>query len=137
MDQKLYRMTHEPVDRLIVKLAFPTIISMLVTTFYNMADTYFVSLLDNTSITGAVGVVFSLMTIIQAFGFLFGHGSGNYISRMLGSGNRAEAERMASIGFFGAMIAGAVIMVLGLIFYSRWRIRSAPPIRFIRMQRII
>ena len=116
MDQKLYRMTHEPVDRLIVKLAFPTIISMLVTTFYNMADTYFVSLLDNTSITGAVGVVFSLMTIIQAFGFLFGHGSGNYISRMLGSGNRAEAERMASIGFFGAMIAGAVIMVLGLIF---------------------
>ncbi len=116
MENKRFRMTHEPVERLIAKLAVPTIISMLVTTFYNMADTYFVSLLDNTSITGAVGVVFSLMTVIQAFGFFFGHGSGNFISRALGSGNTDEAERMASVGFFCAMIAGACITVLGLIF---------------------
>ena len=109
-------MTHTPVEKLILQLAAPTIISMLVTTFYNMADTYFVSLLDNTSITGAVGVVYSLMSVIQAFGFFCGHGSGNFISRKLGAGERAEAERMASVGFYCAFLIGLLIMVFGLIF---------------------
>ena len=116
MDSKRYRMTHTPVEKLILQLAAPTIISMLVTTFYNMADTYFVSLLDNTSITGAVGVVYSLMSVIQAFGFFCGHGSGNFISRKLGAGERAEAERMASVGFYCAFLIGLLIMVFGLIF---------------------
>ena len=65
----------------ILKLAVPCIVSMLVTTFYNMADTFFVGMLKSNAATGAVGVVFSMMTIIQAVGFFFGHGSGNYISR--------------------------------------------------------
>lgn len=116
MDNKLWRMTHAPVEKLILKLAAPTIISMLITSFYNMADTYFVSLLDDTSITGAVGVVFSMMAIIQAFGFLFGQGSGNYISRALGAGKKKEAEHMAATGFFGAIIVGLLITVVGLIF---------------------
>ena len=73
-------MTQTPIPKLISQLAVPTIISMLVTSFYNMADTFFVGKI-NTSATAAVGVVFPLMTIIQAFGFFCGHGSGNYISR--------------------------------------------------------
>ena len=74
-------MTQAPVGRLVGRLAFPCIISMLVTAFYNMADTFFVGMMDSNAATGAVGAFFSMMAIIQAVGFFFGHGSGNFISR--------------------------------------------------------
>ena len=115
-EKKYLKMTTEPVKPLILKLAGPTIASMMVTTFYNVADTFFVGKLENDSITSAVGVVFSLMAIIQAVGFFFGHGSGNYISRELGKKNVSGAEEMASVGFFSSFIAGIVLTVLGLIF---------------------
>lgn len=110
-------MTTAPVPRLIGSLAVPTIISMLITSFYVMADTYFVGKI-NTQSTAAVGISFSVMAIIQAFGFFFGHGSGNYISRKLGARDYQSAEKMASTGFFCAFIAGTLITVFGLIFLS-------------------
>lgn len=115
-NEKYIQMTTAPVGRLIGKLAVPTVITMLITSIYNMADTFFVGLLDNTSATGAVGVVFSFMAIIQACGFLFGQGSGNYISRMLGRQEREKAENMASVGFYSSVLMGLVIMTLGLVF---------------------
>lgn len=115
-NEKFRQMTETPVSKLICHLAVPCIISMLITAFYNMADTYFVGMLNSNSATGAVGVVFSLMAIIQAVGFFFGHGSGNYISRELGSHHVDEASRMASTGFFFSIITGVLICVLGLIF---------------------
>ena len=113
---KYTRMTQSPVPGLVCRLAAPTIISMLVTSFYNMADTYFVGKIEDVSATAAVGVVFSLMAIIQACGFFFGHGSGNFISRALGAHNDEDAEQMAATGFFSAMIAGAALAVAGLLF---------------------
>ena len=89
--RKYIQMTESPVEPLICKMAVPTIISMLITSIYNMADTFFVGRLG-TSATGAVGVVFPLMALIQAVGFFFGQGSGNYISRQLGAQHREEAE---------------------------------------------
>ena len=115
-EQKFHQMTEAPVGRLICRLAFPCIISMLVTSFYNMADTFFVGMLKSNSATGAVGVVFSLMAIIQAVGFFFGHGSGNFISRELGKQNYVEASNMAATGFFSALAAGTLICVLGQLF---------------------
>lgn len=112
--RKYIQMTESPVEPLICKMAVPTIISMLITSIYNMADTFFVGRLG-TSATGAVGVVFPLMALIQAVGFFFGQGSGNYISRQLGAQHREEAERMAATGFFSALCAGCVIMILGLL----------------------
>lgn len=77
-DEKLIWMTETPVEKLVCKLAVPTIISMLVSSFYNMADTFFLGRSrDSVIATGAVGVVFSLMAIIQAIGFFFGHGCSN------------------------------------------------------------
>ena len=113
--EKQITMTTAPVEKLVLKLAVPTIISMLVTTFYNMADTFFVGKLDNTSATGAIGVVFPLMAIIQAVGFFFGHGSGNFISRKLGEENVDQAETMASCGFFYALMGGALILGFGFL----------------------
>lgn len=115
-EQKFHQMTETPVSRLICRLALPCIISMLVTAFYNMADTFFVGMLHNKSATGAVGVVFSLMTVIQAVGFFFGHGSGNFISRELGRQNYGDASKMAATGFFSALTAGLLICVLGQLF---------------------
>lgn len=113
-EEKVIYMTTEPVPRLIGEMAVPTIISMLVTSLYNMADTIFVGQL-NTQATAAVGVSFSVMALIQAFGFFFGHGSGNYISRKLGARKFEDAERMAATGFVMAFLAGIVFMIIGLI----------------------
>ena len=114
-EEKYIYMTQTPVPRLIEELAVPTIISMLVTSFYNMADTFFVGRL-NTQSTAAVGIVFSVMSIIQALGFFFGHGSGNYISRRLGAKDFEEAAVMAANGFFLAFLCGIAVLCGGLIF---------------------
>lgn len=116
--EKQYKeMTQTPVNRLIASLALPTVISMMITTVYNMADTYFVSKI-NVSASGATGVVFSLMAVLQAFGFMFGHGSGSCISRRLGAGKIEEARRFASTGFFLAIVSGLLIMTAGLLFLT-------------------
>ena len=115
-EQKFHQMTATPVGPLIGKLAVPCIITMLVTAFYNMADTFFVGLLHSNAATGAVGVVFSMMAIIQAVGFFFGQGSGNFISRELGRHNFETAANMAATGFFSALVSGTLICVLGQIF---------------------
>lgn len=115
-EQKFQQMTETPVGRLICHLALPCIISMLVTAFYNMADTFFVGMLQSNSATAAVGVVFSLMAVLQAIGFFFGHGSGNFISRELGRHHYEEASNMAATGFFSALFSGLVLCILGQIF---------------------
>lgn len=110
-------MTETPIPRLVSKLAVPTIISMLITSFYNMADTFFVGRIG-TSATAAVGVAFPIMAIMQAFGFFCGHGSGNSISRKLGAQKSKEAEELAATGFFGGLFCGILITVLGLLFLT-------------------
>lgn len=114
-EEKVTYMTTQPVKGLVCEMAVPTIISMLVTSFYNMADTFFVGKI-NTQSTAAVGVVFSVMALIQALGFFFGHGSGNFISRKLGAREYEQANIMAANGFFSAFICGVVVSVCGLIF---------------------
>lgn len=114
-EERVRHLTEAPIPNLILELSLPTVISMLVTSFYNMADTVFVGRI-NTQSTAAVGVAFSAMALIQAISFFFGHGSGNYISRQLGARNYADAERMAATGFFSAVICGCIIAVLGVTF---------------------
>ena len=109
-------MTQEPVGKLICQLAVPCIISMMITAIYNTADTFFVGQLNSNSATGAVGVAFSLMSLIQATGFFYGHGSGNYISRALGSKQVDGASEMAATGFCFCFLTGLTITVLGLLF---------------------
>lgn len=110
-------LTQAPVHRVIITMAIPTIISMLVTGLYNIVDTFFVGKID-TQATAAVGIVFSLMFFVQAMGFFFGHGSGNYISRELGVRRHENAVKMASTGFFSSFFFGLVILVLGEIFLT-------------------
>ena len=107
------KMTKTPIPKLVMGLAVPTILSMLITSIYNLADTFFVGQIS-TSASGAVGVVSSLMAVIQAIGFMLGHGAGSIISRKLGSGDAPAASRFASTSFFTAVGAGAALGVFGI-----------------------
>ncbi|MCC8046684.1 MAG: MATE family efflux transporter [Clostridiales bacterium] len=107
------QMLNDPVERIIPKLAGPTILSMLITSIYNMADTFFVSQLG-TSASGAVGIIYSAMALIQAFAFMIGMGAGNNISRLLGKGDEEEAKKYASVAWFTGFALGCVVSVLGL-----------------------
>lgn len=110
-------LTHAPIHRVIFTMAIPTIISMLSTSMYNLADTYFVGSI-NTQSVAAVGISFSIMSIIQAVGFFFGHGSGNYISRKLGAKQDELARKMVATGAILSFLAGLVITILGRIFLT-------------------
>lgn len=110
-------LTTGKISKVIPTLAVPTIISMLVTSIYNIVDTYFVGQL-NTQATAAVGIVFPIMSIIQAIGFFFGQGSGTYISRQLGAKEKLSAQIMASTSFFEALIFGILVTITGLIFLN-------------------
>lgn len=114
-EERYDQMIGTPVSSLIPRLAVPTIISMLVTSVYNMADTFFVSQIG-TSASGAVGVTFSAMAMIQAVGFTLGMGSGNYISRSLGNRDETHADQAAATAFFTAILIGLMVTVFGLIF---------------------
>ena len=111
--QQFRKMTETPIPKLILSLAAPTILSMLITSIYNLADTFFVGQIS-TSASGAVGVVSSLMAIIQALGFMLGHGAGSIISRSLGSQNTKAATRFESTSFFTALTFGLILAAVGL-----------------------
>lgn len=116
-DERYIMMTQTPVKKLVLKMSGPTIISMLVTSLYNIIDAAFVGHIS-TEATAAVGVSFAYMTFINAFGFFFGHGSGNFISQALGAKNYSDAEKMAATGFLSPFIFGALAGILGLIFQT-------------------
>ena len=108
------KMTDTPVPGLVLRLAIPSIITMMVSNLYNMVDTAFVGRLG-TSASGAVGIVFGFMAIIQAFGFMFGQGGGSILSRALGAGDKERATLHASAGFLGSMLCGLLIAITGFI----------------------
>lgn len=114
-DKQFEKMRNTPVPKLIIMLGIPTTISMMITNIYNMADTYFVSQISLSS-SGATGIVFAVMAILQAFGFMCGHGSGSNISRSLGKKDIDNASLYASSGLFLSFCISLCLMMLGLIF---------------------
>jgi len=113
-DKQYIKMTETPIQKLVATLAVPTVISMLVTNIYNLVDTAFVGTLGN-SASGAVGVVFGYMAILQAMGFMCGQGAGSIMSRSLGTKDVDRATKYTSTGFFMAMILGAVVGLISLL----------------------
>lgn len=108
-------MISTPVPKLISTLAVPTILCMLGTTFYNLVDTAFVGRLGNSQ-SGALGVVFGMMGVLQAIGFLFGQGGGSLLARSLGSKDSERASVYASTGFFSSLSVAIIVAILGFIF---------------------
>ena len=112
------KMTKTPIARLVIGLGIPTMLSMMVTSLYNLADTYFVSLIGEDSVTAAVSNLLALMSIIQAIGFTFGMGSGSIVSTLLGKRNRKGADEVASSSFAIAALSGMLILIFGFIFFE-------------------
>ena len=109
------KMTETPIWKLALRFGLPTTVSMLITNIYNMADTFYVSKIS-VSASGATGIVFALMAVLQAFGFMFGHGAGSNISRLLGAKKIERAKVFTSTSVFLSFAAGLLIGVLGLLF---------------------
>ena len=110
-------LTEGPIHQVIFTMAIPTIISMLSTSMYNLADTYFVGSI-NTQSVAAVGVSFAMMSVVQAVGFFYGHGAGNYVSRQLGAKHQENAEKMAATGVVLSFLTGLLIAIVGHIFLT-------------------
>ena len=127
-------MLEAPIPGLIGRLAVPTIISMLVTSIYNMADTYFVSHIGAgdgaTSASGAVSIVFSLMAIIQAVGFTVGMGAGSITSRLLGKGWKERADQYASSAVILGLVLGLLLMSVCFVWIDElvWLLGATPTI---------
>lgn len=111
------KMTETPVEKLILSLSVPTIISMLITNIYNLVDTYFVGTLG-VSASGAVGIVFTLMSILQAIGFMLGHGAGSVVSRLLAKRDIRSASIYTSTSFFLAILMGLLLTAFGIPFIT-------------------
>lgn len=114
-DAKFIRMTTRPVGGLVTAMAVPSIVSMLVSGIYNLADTFFIGQI-NTQSVAALGIVFSYMVLIQSVAIFFGQGSGNYISRALGRREVADAEEMAAVGLISSVLTGLVLASLSYVF---------------------
>ena len=112
--QQYQKLVMTPVEKLIPRLAVPTILSMMITMIYNLVDAYFVGKLG-TSASAAIGVVLGLQSIFQAFGFMMGHGAGSQISIRLGEGDKDTADRLFSTAFFHALVISVIVAVIGLI----------------------
>lgn len=112
-----FLMLETSIPKLVLKMALPTVFSMLVLSVYGMADMFFVARLG-TNASAAVGIVFSILTMIQAVGSMLGIGAGGIISRSLGSGNTSKADAVASVTFFSSVVGGVFVMVLGILFKS-------------------
>ena len=105
------KMIDTPVKKLVLTLGIPTTISMLVTSIYNIADTFFVSNIGEGA-AGAVGVVFPLMAIVQAIGFTFGMGASSMISSKLGEKKDKDAQKLGSSAFYTALALGVLLRYL-------------------------
>ena len=112
------KMTKTPISRLVIGLGIPTTLSMMVTSLYNLADTYFVSLIGDDAITAAASNLLALMSIIQAIGFTFGMGSGSIISRLLGKRDREGADRVFSSSLFISCVCGLLVLIFGFAFFE-------------------
>ena len=112
---KYREMVESPLEPLILRMAIPSIISLLITSVYNLADTYFVGQLG-TSATGAVGIVYPLMTLIMALGLMFGKGTGTLMGRQLGRQENEKARQTAVQGLVYVSVLAGILMVLGLVF---------------------
>ncbi|MCM1047091.1 MAG: MATE family efflux transporter [Clostridiales bacterium] len=115
-EQRRERIITAPLLPLLIKTAIPTIIGMLITTIYNLTDTFWIGKMNNKSMTAAVGIVFAFVSFVQALGFWFGYGSGNVMSRKIGEGDTKEAEIVSSNGIVMALVTGIALMIPMLIF---------------------
>lgn len=114
--QKTLLFEEMPIPRAVAKLAVPTILSSLVTVLYNLADTYFVGMLNNSVQNAAVTLAAPLILAFNAVNNLFGVGSSSMMSRALGSRDYETVHRSSAFGFYCSIFCGLLFSLLYVIF---------------------
>lgn len=103
------------IPKALLAMGIPTMIGMLVNAFYNLVDAYFVGGLGESQM-GAISVVYPLGQIVVGLGLLFGNGAASYISRLLGRGDKENADKVASTALYSSVSVGAVIIIISMVF---------------------
>lgn len=103
------------IPKALLSMGIPTMIGMLVNAFYNLVDAYFVGGLGESQM-GAISVVYPLGQVVVGLGLLFGNGAASYISRLLGRGNKENADKVASTALYSSVSVGAVIIIISMVF---------------------
>lgn len=104
-----------PIPKAVAALALPSVLSSIVNVIYNMADTYFVSLMKNTNATAAVSLTMPVFLFFVAFGNIFGVGGSAYIARSMGEGEKERVKKISSFSIFSSLFSGALLMILILL----------------------
>lgn len=110
-----------PIPKAVAALAIPSVLSSIVNVIYNMADTYFVSLMKDTNATAAVSLTMPVFLFFVAFGNIFGVGGSAYISRSMGEGKKDKVKKISSFSIFSSILAGIVLLALILIFINIYK----------------
>ena len=103
------------IPKALLSMGIPTMIGMLVNAFYNLVDAYFVGGLGESQM-GAISVVYPLGQVVVGLGLLFGNGAASYISRLLGRGDKENADKVASTALYSSVSVGAVIIIISMVF---------------------
>lgn len=117
MNKKSELLGNAPIPKALLAMGIPTMIGMLINALYNLVDAYFVGGLGDSQM-GAISVVFPLGQLIVGLGLLFGNGSGSYISRLLGRGDKATANKAASTALYSGLTVGAVFILFSVLFLN-------------------
>ena len=103
------------IPKALLAMGIPTMIGMLVNAFYNLVDAYFVGGLGESQM-GAISVAYPLGQVVVGLGLLFGNGAASYISRLLGRGDKENADKVASTALYSSISVGAVIIIISMVF---------------------
>ena len=103
------------IPKALLAMGIPTMIGMLVNAFYNLVDAYFVGGLGESQM-GAISVVYPLGQVVVGLGLLFGNGAASYISRLLGRGDKENADKVASTALYSSVSVGAIIIIISMVF---------------------
>lgn len=103
------------IPKALLAMGIPTMVGMLVNAFYNLVDAYFVGGLGESQM-GAISVVYPLGQVVVGLGLLFGNGAASYISRLLGRGDKENADKVASTALYSSVSVGAVIIIISMVF---------------------
>ncbi|MBW3095009.1 MATE family efflux transporter [Bifidobacterium sp. 64T4] len=116
MDNELFEKT--PIPRAYMTLAIPVVLSMMVTLVYNTVDTYFIAHTGNTNMVAGVAIATPVFTVMIALGDIFGLGGSSVISRLYGQGRYDDGRRLSVFCFWGAVLTGILVIILGLAFHD-------------------
>ena len=114
-NKKIELLGNSPVPKALLAMGLPTMIGMMINALYNLVDAYFVGGLG-TSQMGAISVAFPLGQVVVGLGLLFGNGAASYISRLLGTGEKERAGKVASTALYSSIFAGTAVIICTIIF---------------------